>query len=34
MIVGAQRPTKIADSRLPEKYRSSEMTIESRVPPT
>jgi hypothetical protein len=33
-MVGAHRPTKIAVSRLPEKYRASEMRIESKVPPT
>jgi hypothetical protein len=33
-IVGAQSPTKIADSRLPVKYRASEMRIEIRVAPT
>jgi isoprenylcysteine carboxyl methyltransferase (ICMT) family protein YpbQ len=27
-MVGAQRPTKIAVSRLPEKYSASEMRIE------
>jgi hypothetical protein len=34
MIVGAQRPTKIAVSRLPEKYRASESRMDRRVPPT
>jgi hypothetical protein len=32
-MVGAHRPTKIADSRLPEKYRASEMRMEIKVPP-
>jgi hypothetical protein len=27
-------PTKIADSRLPENYRASEMRMEIKVPPT
>jgi len=27
-MVGAQSPTKIADSRFPEKYRASEMRVE------
>jgi hypothetical protein len=33
-MVGAQRPTKIAVSRLPEKYKASEMRIEISVPLT
>jgi hypothetical protein len=33
-MVGAHKPTKIADSRLPVRYRASEIKIEIRVPPT
>jgi hypothetical protein len=33
-MVGAHRPTKIADSRLPERYKASEMRIDIKVPPT
>jgi hypothetical protein len=33
-MVGAQRPTKIADSRLPAAYSASEIKIEMSVPPT
>ena len=33
-MVGAHSPTKIAVSRLPEKYSASEMRIEIKVPPT
>jgi hypothetical protein len=33
-MVGAHSPTKIADSRLPEKYSASEIRIETSVPPT
>jgi hypothetical protein len=33
-MVGAQRPTKIPASRLPDMYSAREIKIDSRVPPT
>ena len=33
-MVGAYKPTKIADSRLPVEYSASEIKIETSVPPT